>query len=211
VDRAEWTSVAPVIYPSLEAIPVGFIESSFDDIDAAEIKDGQITASEFHSRLLRPDRSPEWEGFQSMMSDHYSKQYLIKNKYDLQAKDLSESQINQYQQFFDRLDLNKSGKVDIFEALTIMENSFTTEKVSKQEILLFLSIMDKNSDGSLTYDEYFTTMQTQNTPLANFVRGLFMGDVKWEDIQPLGLDMSSNDTYVQIPNENLNTNYGGFC
>ena len=76
------------MYPSLEAIPLGFIESSFDDIDAAEIKDGQITASEFHSRLLRPDRSPEWEGLQSMMVDLYTKQYLIENKSDPQAKDV---------------------------------------------------------------------------------------------------------------------------
>ena len=199
------------MYPSLEAIPLGFIESSFDDIDAAEIKDEQITASEFHSRLLRPDRSLEWEGLQSMMVDLYTKQYLIENKSDPQAKDLSKSQINRYQQFFDSLDLDKSGKVDIFEALTLLEIKFTSEKLSKEDILLFLNTIDKNSDGSLTYDEYYTTMQTQNTPLVSFIRGLIIGDIKWVDSHPVGLDVASNDTYVQIPNENLNTNYGGFC
>jgi hypothetical protein len=72
VDRAEWTSVAPTLYPTVDAIPVGFIESSFDEIDSADIKDGQITATEFHSKSLKSDRSPEWEGFKSFMVDHYT-------------------------------------------------------------------------------------------------------------------------------------------
>jgi hypothetical protein len=136
---------------------------------------------------------------------------LIENNPDGPAKYDSELMRSRYQIFFDTLDLDNDGTLDIFETLTLLQNGFTVLSINKKDIIIFMNIIDRNSDGLLTYDEFYRTMETQNTPLVSYMRDLILGVVQWKDIQLITPDGSSNDTYVQIQYENLNTNYGGFC